>query len=94
MLTIENPFSAEEENNYHLITFGDKKEDIVFNQPKERQAFKFKFHQMVDFCDVSDTNPKIQLIRKSRNDAETGVNFVSFVNDHEDKHHIIVISLN
>lgn len=39
MLTIENPFSPELENNFHLIGFGNTKSDVFFNQPEQNNAF-------------------------------------------------------
>lgn len=80
ILTVENPFLASKENSYHLISFGADKQDIVFNQPMQRQAFKFKFQSISDFGKTPFTNPKLQLIRKSRKAIEKGINFLTFFN--------------
>lgn len=94
MLTIENPFSSESSSNYHLISFGDNKDDIIFNQPLQKQAFKLRFQSMVDLHQNPHCNPKIQLIRKTRKDAELGINFLTFVNDPASKPSILIISIN
>jgi WD40 repeat protein len=39
MLTVENPFSPDIENNFHLISFGNSREDVYFNQPEQNNAF-------------------------------------------------------
>lgn len=83
LIVVENPFSSDSGDNFHLISFGDTKEDVFFNQPEHGKAFQLRLTSNVSFQDTSLQNPKIQLFRKSRTEAENGINLATYLNSED-----------
>jgi WD40 repeat protein len=92
-LVIENPFSFNLEENYHIISCGENQDDIYFNLPKHNKQFQLRFEMGIDLRGTKGRNPKVQLYREKKEESEQGINFATFINGADNSRQIALITI-
>lgn len=87
-LVIENPFSLNLEENYHVISCGQTEDDIQISQPKQGKHCKLDVKRKLDFSQQSVATPRLQMYRHDTD----GVNFAGFSNT-EGKPQIVLVTV-
>jgi hypothetical protein len=93
IMVIENPFSINLEENYHILSCGENQDDVYFYQPKQNKQFQMKIPTKLDWKGSKGRNPKLQMYRESKEASEQGIHVASFSNTDDGKKQIVFISI-
>lgn len=87
-LVIENPFSLNVQENYHVLSCGQTEDDIHISQPKQEKHCKLDLKHKLHFNQDHVSNPRLQMYRHDTD----GVNFAGFSNK-DGKSQIVLVTV-